>query len=188
MSSLEEKCVGQVRTQETHTVLFIKCKPTNHILYKLVPNLCYIWPLKSTNRLNWVNSDRRRALDKRRLLLILEGGEREEERFYPKGQHPFLCFSYIENHSWSRGSAITTPKTDTSNSIIHAGNPCFLFFLLSFKPPSESSFVVSTVFADSALLLLSWGDSGAVCCVCSASCCWLYFSTYSGNSFRNAGL
>lgn len=98
-------------------------------------------------------------------------------------------FAY--HHSWSSGNAITTPKMEKSNSIIHVGNG-FLFFLTSFNPSTllMSSPLDSNFFSKTGLELLS-GDvsdetlSGAAC---SESCCWLYFSTYSGKIFLNVAL
>jgi len=100
------------------------------------------------------------------------------------------------NHSWSKGNAITTPTIDTSNNTIQPGNASFLFLLLSFNPTSWIlSFLRPTLFSDSTFALSFWGKSWfsdvVVCWVAassSATCCWLYFSTYSGNSFRNVTL
>lgn len=80
---------------------------------------------------------------------------------------------------------------EKSNSIIHVGNG-FLFFLTSFNPSTllMSSPLDSNFFSKTGLELLS-GDvsdetlSGAAC---SESCCWLYFSTYSGKIFLNVAL
>lgn len=98
------------------------------------------------------------------------------------------------NHIWSNGKAITTPTIDTSNNTIQPGNASFLFLLLPFNPTSWTpSFLRPTLLSDSTFEFSLWGESsaGVVCWVAassSATCCWLYFSTYSGNSFRNVAL
>lgn len=105
-----------------------------------------------------------------------------------------VALLYIaSNHSWSKGNAITAPTIDTSNTIIQPGNASFLFLFLLFSPTSSiSSFLRPTLFSVSPFAFSFWGDSsGVVCCVASSSsatCCWLYFSKYSGNSFRNVAL
>lgn len=94
--------------------------------------------------------------------------------------------------SWSKGSAITMPKMETSKNIIQVGNDCFLAFLPSFtasilctSSPKELG-TLSNIGVE-----FSSRDISADTCSAtsfSASCCWLYFSTYSGNNFLKVGL
>ena len=90
--------------------------------------------------------------------------------------------------SWSRGSAITQPKIETSNNIIQVGNGCFLFLLSSFGASTlfASSTEESPCFSNLALDLSSCGACDETCCSeCSS---WSCLSTYSGNNFLNAAL
>lgn len=84
------------------------------------------------------------------------------------------------------------PKIETSSNIIQVGNACFLFLLTSFSVCALFKFSPSLpVFSIFGPEFSSLGDSVDSCCceTCwSGSCCWLYNSTYSGNSFLNAGL
>lgn len=98
------------------------------------------------------------------------------------------------HQSWSNGSVITRPKKETSSSIIHVGIACFLFFSMSFwaePTPSFASAVLSAELPPVPALSseFSLRCSDMTCSgTSSESCCWLYFSTYSGNIFLNVEL
>lgn len=47
---------------------------------------------KSTNQAKLSKFGHKKSTRQKKTTLDTEGVEREEERFYPKGQHPFLCF------------------------------------------------------------------------------------------------
>lgn len=96
----------------------------------------------------------------------------------------FTCHSRCQ--SWSRGSAITMPKMETSKNIIQVGNDCFLFILLSFTASSPTELITRSNMG----VEFSWDGSGDTCSAISfsESCCWLNLSMYSGNNFLNVGL
>lgn len=114
------------------------------------------------------------------------------EAFWTSFWFPLTPMNFIICDLWyqscSRGSAITRPKMETSNNIIQVGIDCFLSFLLSigttslFTSPFESSsFNRGFEFSSS-------GVSAGTCSGIIGCCCWLNFSTYSGNIFRNVAL
>lgn len=94
----------------------------------------------------------------------------------------FYCQSCI------RGKAITAPKTENITSNIQKGTGFFGFF--SRRASATGFALLSTAGAcwaagDGATVGFSWGSGSAG--AFSICCCWLYFSTYSGNSFLKCG-
>lgn len=98
--------------------------------------------------------------------------------------------SILHFHGWRRGNAIKTPKIEKSSNIIHVGNDCFRFLFMS---SLSALLMFSSVDLTFSIICLASPSSDGFAEACSAMscsdcCCWLYFSTYSGNSFLNVGL
>ena len=101
--------------------------------------------------------------------------------------HTFSVIYYSQ--SCIRGKAITAPKTENMTRTIQKGTAFFWFF--SRRASATGCALLATTGAcwtagdGAGAAGFSRGSGSAA--VFSNCCCWLYFSTYSGNSFLKCG-
>jgi hypothetical protein len=106
---------------------------------------------------------------------------------YGPVSHFLIVFYYCQ--SCIRGKAITAPKTENMTRTIQKGTAFFWFF--SRRASATGCALLATTGAcwtagdGAGAAGFSRGSSSAA--VFSNCCCWLYFSTYSGNSFLKCG-
>ena len=115
--------------------------------------------------------------------------ESQTNRNYTK-LRPSITLSVIYySQSCIRGKAITAPKTENMTRTIQKGTAFFWFF--SRRASATGCALLATTGAcwtagdGAGAAGFSRGSGSAA--VFSNCCCWLYFSTYSGNSFLKCG-